>query len=137
MTTLPKSLPIAEAPTWTVAELLESGQCTAQCLCAYDEASRRLCACPCRGAFHGRLSNKEVGEETRRLIMTRMDNLKIHETSADGRWWAWHEDRPNILGVSSANESARECLERLTEMWGHPENPPGYIYPDSSGYELA
>jgi hypothetical protein len=47
------------ATSWTAADLLEEGMCSARCMLAFGDGP---CNCPCEGRWHGVLTDADVGE---------------------------------------------------------------------------
>lgn len=121
---------------WTVAELLEAGRCTAQCLCAYDPLSIHSCSCPCRGVFHGQLSNTEVIEHARFATLEKLSETNIKYLIDGDSVYAWDKSRTHILAEGKSMPEARADLERITSLameYGlyDYEYSGSYVYTDS------
>lgn len=121
---------------WTVAELLEAGECTAQCLCATDPTSIHTCSCPCRGVFHGQLANKEVSESGEFMSIDRSNDGSVTYWRDGDTWYAWDRNRSHILGEGDTIQAARADLERITALaidagLDDYEYSGSYVYTDS------
>ena len=120
-----------ESSNFAVRYLLESGACTAQCLCAYDPLGSKICTCPCRGRFHGMLGDEAVEERAFHPVWSAAKEPEVRYIDDGPITYCWHEARPNILAEGATPEDALACLERLTAAWGHESNPESFIFKES------